>query len=127
MKTRREPFATFVALIPLGCYLLLVAAACYSWAVVGNWPSYGRPDPKDLPIRAVAQVASFATLVGIAAVILCPLAEMVFVGVRGLRRSNWRPHSRRIFVYYAIGAVLWIVGVIGWVTSHGGLVNWIFD
>jgi hypothetical protein len=127
MARTPQPIASAVAALPLVCYMLLVAAACYTWVAVGNWPTYGNPDPKNLPIRAVYTAASIATLGGIAAVILLPIAELAFVGVRGLRRKEWRPHGWRVIVLYSIGAVLWIVGVLRWRMDGGGLVNWIFD
>ena len=127
MVNRREPLAIAVASLPLACNAVLVAAACYCWAAVGNWPSYGRPDPKDLPLRAVYYSASIATLAGLVSVTLCPLAEMIYLCVQRVRTKQWRLHSARIFALYGIGAALWIIGVIGWVTSKGGLVNWIFD
>ena|SRR5688500_11422903 len=123
MNKAQQPIATVVALLPLACYVLLTGAACYSWTAFGNWPSYGNPDPKNLPIRAIYTIAAGATLVGIASVLLLPIAEVAFMGVR----RQWRPHGRRIFVLYGIGAVLWIVGLLRWRTDSGGLVNWIFD
>jgi hypothetical protein len=127
MNKAQQPIATVVALLPLACYVLLVAAACYSWAAVGNWPSYGNPDPKNLPIRAIYTTAIIATLVGIVSVLLLPIAELAFMGVRQLWRKEWRPHGKRIAVFYCIGAVLWIVGFLRWRMDGGGLVNWIFD
>jgi len=115
-------------MLPLACYVLLVAAACYSWAVVGRWPSYGTPDPKNLPVRAVHTIASIATLVGIVSVLLLPIAELVCTVVRRLWRKVGRVHDPRIVLFYGIGAVLWIVDVLRWRSiDAGGLVNWIFD
>ena len=115
-------------MLPLACYLLLVAAACYSWAVFGSWPSYGNPDPKNLPVRAVYIMASIATLAGIFSVLLLPIAELAFMVLRRVWRQGWRPHGARIVGFYGIGAVLWIVDVLRWrCIDAGGLVNWIFD
>jgi hypothetical protein len=127
MTKTHPPIATALAALPLACYALLVAAAGYTWAAVGNWPSYGNPDPKNLPVRAVYTVAATATLVGLASVILLPIAELALVSVRRLCRKEWLPHSKRVVALYGIGAVLWIVGVLRWRMDAGGLVNWIFD
>ncbi len=128
MDRTYHPIATVVSALPLACYILLVAAACYTWVAVGNWPSYGNPDPKNLPVRAVYIVASTATLVGVTSVILLPIAELGFVGVQRLWRKEWRPHGKRVVVLYSIGAMLWIVGVLRWRSiDASGLVNWIFD
>ena len=78
MNKAQKPIATIVALLPLACYVILTGAACYSWAVFGNWPSYGNPDPKNLPVRAVYTLAAVATLVGIVSVLLLPIAEIAF-------------------------------------------------
>ena len=127
MKSAEQPVAIVAAFLPLACYLLLVAAAVYSWAVVGTWPSYGNPDPKDLPVRTVYTIAIIATLVGIASVVVLPVLELAFMAVRRAWRKQWRPHGRRIVAVYGIGALLWIVGVVRWRIDAGGLVNWIFD
>ena len=127
MNKAKRPIATTVALLPLACYLLLAGAACYSWVVFGNWPSYGNPDPKNPPVRAVYTIAAIATLVGIISILLLPIVEVAFLSVRRLWRKEWPPHGPRMFVLYGIGAVLWIVGLLRWRTDSGGLVNWIFD
>jgi hypothetical protein len=128
MKKAEQPIASVVAMLPLACYVLLVAAACYSWAVVGSWPSYGNPDPKNLPVRAVYTTAIIATLIGIVSVLILPIAELAFMAVRRLWRKEWRLHGTRIVVFYGIGAALWIVDVLRWRrVDASGLVNWIFD
>jgi hypothetical protein len=127
MKNEQQRIATAVAVLPLTCYAVLFAAACYTWFAVGNWPSYGNPDPKNIPSRTIYLVAVVATLIGLISVLLCPIAEFAFMGVRRVWRKEWRPHGKRIVVLYGIGAVFWIVGVLRWRMDGGGLVNWIFD
>jgi hypothetical protein len=126
-KIQSSTIATVMAALPLACYALLVAAACYTWVAVGNWPSYGNPDPSDLPVQAVYTIAITASLAGITSVLLLPIAELAFLGARRLWRKEWRSHGKRVIVLYGIGAMLWIVGVLRWRMDGGGLVNWIFD
>jgi hypothetical protein len=127
MNKPPSPIALLVAALPLACHLVLVAAACYTWAAVGNWPSYGNPDPKNLPVNAVYTIAITATLIGVASVLVLPMAAVARVAVRRFWCKEWRVPGKRVVLLYGVGALLWIVGVLRWRTDAGGLVNWIFD
>ncbi|MGH8020950.1 MAG: hypothetical protein ACREIA_22240 [Opitutaceae bacterium] len=127
MKNPHQPFATTIALLPLACYLVLVAAACHTWFAVGNWPSYGNPDPKNLPVREVYVVAIYATLIGLVSVLLCPIVELAFLGLQRALKKDWKPHGSLVVRTYAIGSILWVIAFLRWLMDAGGLVNWIFD
>ena len=126
-KAPASPLATAIALLPLGCYVVLVGAACYTWFAVGNWPTYGNPDPKNLPVRAVYTVAASATLLGLVSVALCPIAEFAVMALRRVLKKNGKPHGKRVGYSYAIGAILWVIDFVRWPMGAGGLVDWIFD
>jgi len=127
MNVRKQSIARVAALVPVTCYGMLVAAACYTWVTVGNWPSYGNPDPKDLPHSFVNVAAVTATLVGIASVLLLPIAELAFMALRAFLKKEWRPHGIRVVLFFTVGAALWIADFVRFRVGGGGLVEWIFD
>ena len=127
MNLPNQSIARVAALVPVTCYGMLVAAACYTRVTVGNWPSYGNPDPKDLPHSFVNVAAITASLIGIASVLLLPIAELAFMALRAFWRKEWRPHGIRIVAVFAVGAVLWIAEIVRLRNGAGGLVDWIFD
>jgi hypothetical protein len=112
-----------ISMMPLLCYLILVAAACYTYFALGHWPSYNNPDPKNLPQPWVYTVTVSAVLLGMLMVICGP----VFMVIRNAWTKTWKVHVSRNVVLYGIGAALWVVGYFRWVLDGSGLVNWIFD
>ena len=66
----------------------LYAYAGVAWAVVGHWPSYGRPDPEDLGLPVLhgsVAIGFYASGLGILLWVLCfPLCSRA-LGARGVR------------------------------------------
>ena len=92
---------------PLICYGLVLVYACYAAAVVGHWPYYAHPDPKNLPWPELVNVAMMIVLAGMASVVIVPLSYAVYRSVAAWRGIRIGPHGKVILIF-CIGALLWI-------------------
>jgi hypothetical protein len=116
------------SILPLACYALLFAYACYGAVVVGHWPYYAHPDPKQLPVRALAFAATFILLVGAFALLLLPVGYAIWRLILKLKQQA-APNHRVWVILYAAGATFWIAD---YAALHRRLpwhsiINWILD
>ncbi len=119
-----SPLSMAFAAFPLACYLTLLGSAVHTYFAIGHWPSYNNPDPHHLSIYRIASLAALAGLVG---VVVCPVVALLIAVVRGTREKGSTRATIVAGGSYAVGAILWGLDFIGWRSSSGGLVNWIFD
>jgi hypothetical protein len=100
----------------LGAFALFVVRA---YASLGHWPSYGRPDPKDLGFVVHHAIVWLSLLpAAYSAIVFLPASI-------ALRRTLWiRQGFRSAALIYVAGTLLtWIV----WGTDLGGLSEWFAD
>ena len=117
-----------ISLLPLASYAALLAYACYGAVVVGHWPYYAHPDPKELPVQVLLHIATIIMLMGVLSVLLLPI---VYAAWRLVMRLQHRPvlqDSVWVWVYVA-GAIAWI---IDFSALHGkmpwhSVISWILD
>ena len=100
------------ALLPLACYAVMFAYACYGAAVVGHWPYYAHPDPKELPLRTLLYVVTIIMLIGALSVLLLPIGYAVWRLVLKLK-DRAVPKHRTWVLLYAVGAAVWIIDFVG--------------
>jgi hypothetical protein len=107
---------------------MMFVYACYGAAVVGHWPYYAHPDPKELPHRTLLHVAAIVMLIGALSVLLVPVGHVVWRLVQRLRHSEVREH-RRWLLLYVVGMVIWILDCVS-MFSRGpwhSIISWIVD
>jgi hypothetical protein len=121
MKPKIPLLGAVLAVLPLACFVVLLATACYAAIALGHWPSYSNPDPKLLPLRGLYAAASVATIVGLVSLLGWP----VFFMVKSVWLNRSEAHAGRAALMYAIGGALWMADLNRFVT--GGLAKWIFD
>jgi hypothetical protein len=96
------------SLLPLTCYSVLLAYACYAWFHVGHWPHYAHPDPKELPHRALLTITSVVAAVGFFSMLLVPAGFLVRRLV-GFIRKQPMPWAQRAKVFFLAGAAVWVL------------------
>lgn len=107
------------AFAPAALWLAFMAFAVRACNVLGYWPSYGRPDPKNLPDSVLSMEWVDTSLA------LSFLALAAFLGLLGLRRfvpKHW---------WLLAASCVWL---LAWGTSFAlfradpwGVVAWVFD
>jgi hypothetical protein len=102
--------ATGFSLLPLACYGVLVAYACYAWFHVGHWPYYAHPDPKELPHAALLTITWVVTAVGIFSIVLVPLGFLVR-RLFGFIRKQPMPWPRWAKLLFLAGAAVWVLDI----------------
>src|SRR6478736_1227547 len=95
-----------LSILPLACYGVLLAYACYAWLQVGHWPYYAHPDPKELPHRDLLRLASAVFLVGALSVTAIPVGYLVWRAMAIWRKKPTLPHRKPVVLYLA-GVALW--------------------
>jgi hypothetical protein len=116
------------SLLPLACYGVLIAYACYAWFQIGHWPYYAHPDPKELPHRVLLNIATFAFLVGICSVIIVPVGYLIWRMVMAWRKKPAPPHRRPV-LWYLAGVALWVLDSVAepaampWTSN----ISWLLD
>ena len=132
------PFASTLIVRPSTQHdwLLLVVAAigafpCYALAglwifalrvtrFVGHWPSYGYPDPKDVPAHFHPQTELLESLGPAAAYV-----AVTFLLVKiAMRFKTW---SRRMDFASLATCTLWVLQVVYLLLDPAGLINWWVD
>jgi hypothetical protein len=106
----------------------MAAYACYGFIVVGHWPYYAHPDPKELPARVLLQVTAIIMLVGALSLVAIPVGYAGWRTVMHLRRRPIPKHGTAI-LFYVAGAALWLVdfaALHGRVPWHS-IISWILD
>jgi hypothetical protein len=100
--------------------VLVVAARLY----LGHWPSYGDPDPKDLP-------TAFEPLYGLVwggfGVLLALASAVLPIGVIVLAVLAIRGGSRQYVPVLALGLAPWVVVVWFFLADPGGFIEWLAD
>lgn len=95
-------------LLPLACYGVLIAYACYAWFQVGHWPYYAHPDPKELPHKLLLGITGRVAAVGLISILLVPLGFLVRRLV-GFIRKKPMPWPRQAKLFFLVGAVVWVL------------------
>jgi hypothetical protein len=118
--------ARYINLVPLLSFGALLVYACYAATVVGHWPYYSAPDPKDLPAsHLTTPLLSFSAL-GFVLVLLIPIGYLVFRVLARVRKWQLRD-QKGAFVWYAVGAAPWLLDlVLAWASGYS-LIVWIMD
>jgi hypothetical protein len=114
--------------LPLACFLVIVAYACSAAAVIGHWPSYNNPDPKQLPLRPLLYATDLACLTGVLSVMVLPLAYGIARAVATRRKQLFALRPGTLPLYFS-GAALWVVDIIS-IRTRGpwpSLLDWFLD
>jgi hypothetical protein len=116
------------SILPLVCFALMFAYAAYGAVVVGHWPYYAHPDPKELPLPRLFAAVAIITLAGALSLLLLPIGYATWR--LALRLKHRAVPTHRTWVgLYAAGAMLWVAD---FAALHGRLpwhsvLNWILD
>jgi hypothetical protein len=116
------------AILPLACYAVMLAYACYAAAVVGHWPFYAHPDPKELPVRTLLHIVAIVMLIGALSVLLLPVSYTIWRSAMKLK-DRTVPKHRTWVLLYAAGGIIWL---LDFAAVHGrlpwrSLIDWIID
>ncbi len=117
-----------LSVLPLGCYAVMFAYACYVALMVGHWPYYAHPDPGTLGLRSVGYAVAITMIVGALSVILLPIGYSFWHLVATLKHRAV-PSHRKWTMLYAIGAMCWILdyaALHGWAPWHS-IISWLVD
>ncbi|MFP5247632.1 MAG: hypothetical protein ACLGH0_13150 [Thermoanaerobaculia bacterium] len=106
-----------IAWAPFGHWTFMGLHAIRAWRFLGHWPSYGRPDPKDLPPFLLD--ARIETAAGYAVAVIAAVATTY-----ATRRWRWQ---RRLLVAIAGVFALWLATFALWYADPGGVVEWYAD
>ena len=116
------------SILPLACYAIMLAYAGYGALVVGHWPYYAHPDPKELPLEFLLGAVAIVMLVGVAALLLIPIGYVAWRVAVAMRHQQIDARRKAVIVYSA-GALLW---VLDFAALHGDMpwhstLNWLLD
>jgi hypothetical protein len=117
-----------LSLLPLICFGIMMAYACYGAAVVGHWPYYAHPDPKELPARVPLTVGAFVMLIGAASLVCLPLGYGIWRIFLCLGKAPAAPH-RAWVLWYLAGVSIWLLDFAAghyWLPWHS-TISWILD
>lgn len=117
-----------LSILPLACYGALIAYACYAAMVVGHWPYYSHPDPKQLPGRPLVGVFAFITMLGLLSVVVLPAAYGAYRAIAASK--EWKlPAQIKPVLLYSMGAAIWVLDVAAEFNDlpWPSLMSWIFD
>ena len=116
------------SLLPLVCYALMFAYACYGAFLIGHWPYYAHPDPKELPVRALLDTVAIIMLVGALSLVLVPVGYAMWrLAVKLKHRAV--PQHRVWVMLYVAGVTIWIVdfAALHGKTPWHSILSWILD
>jgi hypothetical protein len=108
--SRTSGWARGFSLLPLVCYGVLLAYACYAWFHVGHWPYYAHPDPKQLPHGGLLTITGYVFTVGLFSMVLVPAGFLVRRVVGAFRRKAL-PWPHRAKMLYLAGAAVWALDI----------------
>jgi hypothetical protein len=116
------------ALLPLACYAVLFGYAGYGWWMMGHWPYYAHPDPKELPRRVLLSIATVAFIVGALFLVLIPIAYAGWRGAASWRKRPTAPH-RKTVLWYSAGLAVWVLDMIPEFTDApwSSNISWLLD
>src|SRR5687767_13461639 len=95
------------SVLPLVCYVLLFAYAGYGAFVIGHWPYYAHPDPRELPLRVLLHTAVIIMLAGALSLIVLPMGYAMWRLVMKLKHRAV-PQHRTWVMLYLIGSIIWV-------------------
>ncbi len=106
----------------------MLTYACYASVVVGHWPYYAHPDPKELPLSYLLSAVSWILLLGLASVILIPLGYGTCRLIARWRKTPFAVHRAAVGFYLA-GAILWTADISAEFTRlpWKSLAGWVID
>lgn len=111
--------------LPLVAFVAVVGLAYYAWSVVGHWPVYAHPDPKDLPNSAWRPILPWIVAGAVASVVLYPPLAAVSLARAKLPARVWlREHGMGLTVF-CLGVGLWAIETS--VRGERGLLSWLLD
>jgi hypothetical protein len=108
------------AWLPMAYWIFCLVAATRVWLWQGTWPSYGHPDPKDLPqhfgpvpewLECVVPLASFVALIAIS-----------ILAMRWMLPRRWW-----LWASVLTWALAWVVTYGIMLADLGGAVEWFSD
>jgi hypothetical protein len=116
-----------VGWLPIASYAMLVGYACFAMSVVGHWPYYAHPDPKDLPGGSLVKVVTFTTLAGLASVVLIPAAFGFSRLVAAWQKKESLTLQQSAARMYLFGAIVWCIDLGLKSAGRHSLTSWILD
>lgn len=117
-----------LSLLPIVCFGVMLAYACYGATVVGHWPYYAHPDPKELPGRMLFQAVAIVMLIGVASVVCLPVGYTIWRCICVMRKAP--PTRHRVWIlWYLAGVSIWL---LDYAAEHRRLpwhsvISWILD
>ncbi|HEX2860434.1 MAG TPA: hypothetical protein VHN79_02295 [Lacunisphaera sp.] len=118
----------YLSTLPLVCYALMFAFTCYVATVLGHWPYYANPDPKELRQSFLVNAVTIAMLLGALSLLLVPLGYAIWRAALRIRQLQTPPHRAFLAVYF-VGLTVWVFDLMA---LHGGMpwhsiVDWLLD
>jgi len=124
-------FTHSLGLLLLAAYVAVLLFACYTYLVVGHWPSYNNPDPGTLTGAFIpASIIALLLLGAALSVVIYPTwclgiwFDRKFGGLE-YKYGSWWAHGA-----FLIGIVIWGADLLFFhvMDPHqDGLLNWFFD
>ena len=117
-----------LTILPLLGYAVLLGYAGYATVVIGHWPYYAHPDPKDLPGPTLLRIVSGAMAVSLAMVVALPIGYAIRRAVAAWKKQSLAPHPAPLLIYGA-GALVWILDLAAEFTPlpWSSLTSWMLD
>ena len=115
-----------VSVLPLVCYAALLAYAIYAATVVGHWPFYAHPDPKDLPAGQLTALLGGLTLLGLASCVLIPVVYFIRRAATSSKKQQFQAAVSSITLF-AVGAAIWAIDFTLIHVGKHSLISWILD
>jgi len=117
-----------ISLLPLVCYAAVLCYACYAASLLGHWPYYAHPDPKELPGPSFVTIAGLVVLLGLLSVIVLPFGYGIYRAIAAWKKHPVTSQTKPVLLYCA-GAALWVLDVapefmrLPW----SSLASWVMD
>lgn len=108
--------------LQLGSYVYIIVYATIAMLLIGHWPSYNNPDPKNLPTVFLNHIADLLVFMSLLSVLVYPIILLVAAKKDFLKK--WH------FWVYLSGIAIWTLDMLYFHVMNpyqGGLLSWIFD
>ena len=127
MKIKKPTVVGVLSTVPVVGYGVLFAFACIAYLMVGNWPHYSHPDPKELSLPIVHGFVRLFMYVSWLLILGNPLVYVV--SAVGWKNKNAMERLRflRHIGIFAIGAGLWAFEFYQAHRTNEGLMSWVLD